>query len=85
MKIIIEADETQSKKELARLQRDIAHRIDYRCAVEIREPWTTVYIPNSDLLTVAESQTPVSTNGQISIGRRFAGKWVRAYVIEIGE
>jgi len=41
-----------------------------------------IQIDETELLTVTDSKT-VSPNGQIAIGRRFAGKTVRAYVIEI--
>lgn len=41
-----------------------------------------IQIDEKELLTVTD-QKEVSVNGQISIGRKFAGKVVRAYVIEI--
>ena len=41
-----------------------------------------IQIDESELLTVTDPKD-VSVNGQISIGRKFAGKIVRAYVIEV--
>ena len=41
-----------------------------------------IQIDESELLTVTNYKT-VSPNGQIAIGRKFAGKTVRAYVIEV--
>ena len=41
-----------------------------------------IQIDEKELLTVTDSKD-VSVNGQISIGRKFAGKVVRAYVIEV--
>ena len=43
-----------------------------------------IQIDEKELLTVTDPKD-VSVNGQISIGRKFAGKVVRAYVIEIVE
>ena len=43
-----------------------------------------IQIDEKELLTVTDTKD-VSVNGQISIGRKFAGKVVRAYVIEIHE
>ena len=41
-----------------------------------------IQIDEKELLTVTNPKD-VSVNGQISIGRKFAGKVVRAYVIEV--
>ena len=61
----------------------IASLAQFSCAIEIQEPDTTTHIPNSALLAVAEPRSPVSKNGQIAIGRKFAGEMVRAYVIKV--
>lgn len=41
-----------------------------------------IQIPESELLTVTDPKK-VSPNGQIAIGRKFAGMRIRAYVIEV--
>lgn len=41
-----------------------------------------IQIDEKELLTVTDPKD-VSVNGQISIGRKFAGKAVRAYVVEV--
>jgi len=41
-----------------------------------------IQINETELLTVTDPKK-VSPNGQIAIGRKFAGKIVRAYVIEV--
>jgi len=41
-----------------------------------------IQIDEKELLTVAGPKK-VSPNGQIAIGRKFAGKNVRAYIIEV--
>lgn len=43
-----------------------------------------IQIDESELLTVTDEKV-VSHNGQISIGAKFRGKRVRAYVIEVVE
>lgn len=43
-----------------------------------------IQIDEKELLTVTDPKD-VSVSGQISIGRKFAGKIIRAYVIEIKE
>ena len=43
-----------------------------------------IQIDEKELLTVTDPKD-VSVNGQISIGRKFAGKIVRAYVIKVVE
>lgn len=42
----------------------------------------TIQIDESELLTVTDPKK-VSLNGQIALGRKFAGNIVRAYVIEV--
>ena len=49
-----------------------------------RNNMPVIQIDEKELLTVTDSKD-VSVNGQISIGRKFAGKVVRAYVIEVKE
>ena len=41
-----------------------------------------IQIDEKELLTVTDPKK-VSLNGQIALGRKFAGKVVRAYVIEV--
>ena len=41
-----------------------------------------IQINETELLTVTDPKE-VSHNGQISVGAKFRGKWVRAYVIEV--